>query len=160
MDRQKRMALVQFWMVVDGLRNPLEDDIAEDETLVPQSLTWNSSDRNDFAQIQEKYLSIPELKIPEKSKQFVKSFLKAGKNATPLQYLQARGAILRAQTATYDEMQNNDLPKFKKSDLFFKYLASDDLATSSSNIVLSPPTRSVSPIKDMRRTSSSPQVKK
>ena len=33
MDRQKLMPLVQFWLVVDGFRNPLEDDGPEDEQL-------------------------------------------------------------------------------------------------------------------------------
>jgi hypothetical protein len=30
MDRQKLMSLVQFWVVVDGFRNPLEDDFGDE----------------------------------------------------------------------------------------------------------------------------------
>ncbi|KAF3928872.1 hypothetical protein ABW20_dc0107352 [Dactylellina cionopaga] len=124
MDRQNRIKLVQFWMVVDGLRNPLEDDPASGDDSVPSGLSWSSSDRNDIGQIYEAYISIPELQIPDKSRQLVRKFLKAGKNASNLQYYQARGAILRAQTAVYEDMQENDLPGYKGSDLFYNYASS------------------------------------
>ncbi|KAF3939511.1 hypothetical protein ABW19_dt0207919 [Dactylella cylindrospora] len=130
MDRQNRIKLVQFWMVVDGLRNPLEDDPAEDDE-VPSGLTWSSSDRNDIGQIYEAYISIPELQIPDKSRQVVRKFLKYGKNATNLHYYTARGAILRAQTAVYEDMQENDLPGFKNSDLFHNYASSREVRTQS-----------------------------
>ncbi|KAK6542178.1 Intermediate filament protein [Orbilia ellipsospora] len=121
MDRQDRIKLVQFWMVVDGLRNPLEDDPAENEDSIPSGLSWTVSDRNDIGQIYEAYISLPELQIPDKSRHMVRKFLKAGKNASSLQYYHARGAILRAQTAVYEDMQEHDLPGFKNSDLFYNY---------------------------------------
>ncbi|EPS42816.1 hypothetical protein H072_3195 [Dactylellina haptotyla CBS 200.50] len=121
MDRQDRIKLVQFWMVVDGLRNPLEDDPVENEDSVPSGISWTASDRNDIGQVYEAYISLPELQIPDKSRQMVRKFLKAGKNASSLQYYHARGAILRAQTAVYEDMQEHDLPGFKSSDLFYNY---------------------------------------
>ena len=130
MDRQKRLSLVQFWLVVDGLRNPLEDDIDEDEEEPTTSSKWTESDRNDIAQVYEAYFSKPELHIQETAKNDVRTFLKAGSKATPRQYHKARGAILRTQTAVLDVMQNADLVSFKISDLYYKYLASDDLASS------------------------------
>ncbi|EWC44000.1 hypothetical protein DRE_01352 [Drechslerella stenobrocha 248] len=139
MDRQSRLKLVQFWMVVDGLRNPLEDDPAQDEDSVPSGLSWGSSDRNDIGQIYEAYISIPELQIPDKSRQLVRRFLKAGKNASKLQYYQARGAVLRAQTAVYEDMQEHDLPGFKSSDLFFNYASSLDNRPRSLDSPPSPP---------------------
>lgn len=130
MDRQKRMALVQFWLVVNGLRNPLEDDVdSEDEeehistSSFPQ---WTPSDRNDIAQIHDVYLSIPELGISDRSKRCIKEFLKFGSKATQAQYIKARWAILRAQTAVYEEMNKKYFHRFKSSDLYFKYLVSDD----------------------------------
>ncbi|KAF8474686.1 PXA domain-containing protein [Kalaharituber pfeilii] len=128
MDRQNRLSLVQFWLVVDGLRNPLEDDIDEEE---PTTLTnWTESDRNDFAQVYEAYFSKPELNIPERTKNDVRVFLKAGSKATPRQYHKARAAILRMQTSVLEDMQSRDLISFKNSDIYYKYLASDDLASS------------------------------
>lgn len=134
MDRLNRLSLVQFWLVVDGLRNPLEDDDPEDDIDHPHTPLTNCtpSDRHDIAQVYEAYFSKPELEIPERTKNDVRVFLKAGANATPKQYYKARSAVLRTQTAVLENMQNRDLPSFKKSDLYYKYLASDDLAAAAS----------------------------
>ena len=126
MDRQRLMSLVQFWVVVDGIRNPLEEDIIEDKTISDVPRQWTESDRIDLAQIAEAYLSNPELKVPEKSREAVRQFLKAGGGATPVQYAKARSAVLRAQSAALDELQEKHFPNFKTSDLYYKYLTSDD----------------------------------
>ncbi|KAK3316106.1 putative methyltransferase-domain-containing protein [Apodospora peruviana] len=102
MDRQDLMPLVQFWLVDDG---------PEGEQLPLQLPPWTDSDRLDLAQIEAAYLSKPELKVPES----------AGKGATPEQYYRARRAILRAQSAVLEEM--------RKSDLFYKALASEEAST-------------------------------
>lgn len=154
MDRQKRLALVQFWLVVDGLRNPLEEDISssDDEQESSSSTTppaWTASDRNDLAQIHDAYLSISQLQISGKSKNAVKGFLKAGSKATQVQYTKARAAILRAQTTVFEEMQKKDFNEFKGSDLFYKYLASDETAAAAQS---RPSTRVSST--DMHRSSS------
>lgn len=126
MDRQNLMPMVQFWIVVDGFRNPLEDDFAEDED-IPTTLTpWSYADRTDLAQINDAYLSRPELKVPETSRHLVREFLKAGNEATPQQYFLARRAILRAQTSALEVMQENHFRNFKKSDLFYKCLTSQE----------------------------------
>ena len=125
MDRQHLMTLVQFWLVVDGFRNPLEDDGPEDE--LPSNLPmWNASDRQDLQQIEQAYLSKPELKISDSSKNEVREFLRAGKSATPVQYYKARRAILRAQSAVLEEMQTRFSQGFKKSDLWYKCLAAEE----------------------------------
>lgn len=130
MDRLNRLSLVQFWLVVDGLRNPLEDDIDEDDEQSISLTKWTDSDKNDIAQVYEAYFSKPELNIPEKTKNEVRVFLKASSKATPKQYHRARAAILRTQTAVLEEMQNRDMVSFRTSDIYYKYLASDDLASS------------------------------
>ena len=126
MDRQRLLTLVQFWIVVDGFRNPLEDDILEDEKFSGAPPKWTDSDRLDLAQINEAYLSKPELKVSEKPREEVRSFLMAGRDATPMQYLRARSAVLRAQTSVLEELQDEHYPGFRRSDLYYKYLASDD----------------------------------
>ncbi|CUS08324.1 unnamed protein product [Tuber aestivum] len=135
MDRRRRLPLVQFWLVVDGLRNPLEEDISSSDDGQETSTStahaaWTPSDRADIAQIHEAYLSMPELQIREKTKLAVKEFIKAGSNATQEQYVRARAAVLRAQTAALEEMQQKDFPEFRASDLFYKYLASDETAAA------------------------------
>ncbi|KAJ9633042.1 uncharacterized protein PV06_02616 [Exophiala oligosperma] len=123
MDRQHKMASVQFWVVVDGFRNPLEDDFGDEMNPAPQQ-TWTDADRMDIAQISETYMSKPELNIPRESKDAIRSFLIAGRKATPQQYRAARTAILSAQSAVLEDLEINHLPNFRKSDLYYKFLAS------------------------------------
>ncbi|KAG6007481.1 hypothetical protein E4U21_005949 [Claviceps maximensis] len=151
MDRQRLMSLVQFWLVVDGFRNPLEDDGLEDDH---HSLTlpmWSDSDRLDLQQIHQAYLSKPELHVPESSKREVRQFLEAGKSATPLQYYNARKAILKAQSAILEEMQSQHYHGFKKSDLYYKCLASQETSITATVLTSVPsshnsPTRASQPL--------------
>jgi sorting nexin-25 len=128
MDRQNLMSLVQFWVVVDGFRNPLEDDFG-DEAPTAGPVTWSDADRNDIAQISEAYMSKSELHVPPESQDVIKSFLRAGRKATPTQYRQARTAVLTAQSAVLEELQTRHFPKFKTSDLYYKFLASDEASS-------------------------------
>ena len=139
MDRQNLMTLVQFWIVVDGFRNPLEDDFGDESAA---STTWTPADRSDMALISEAYLSKPEFGVSDESRRIVKAFLSAGKRATPEQYRKARTVILSTQSSILETLQNTYYPKFKQSDLWYKYLASDDASSSRRNVS---PTRPQSP---------------
>ncbi|PWY67462.1 intermediate filament protein [Aspergillus eucalypticola CBS 122712] len=158
MDRQQLMSLVQFWIVVDGFRNPLEDDFGDEGS--PTSTSWTPADRSDMALISETYLSKPELKVSDESRRVVKAFLSAGKRATSEQYRKARTVILSTQSAVLDKLQEIYYPKFKQSDLYYKYLASDEASQagpqspqqSSPNIAEVPERRPLPPL--MSRTSS------
>lgn len=147
MDRQNLMSLVQFWIVVDGFRNPLEDDFGDETS--PSSTTWTDTDRNDMALISETYLSKPELKVPEESRRIVKAFLSAGKKATPEQYRKARTVILTTQSAVLEEMETIYYPKFKQSDLYYKYLASEEAASNPTPQTGPPRTMNRSPTVDI-----------
>lgn len=153
MDRRRRLAVVQFWLVVDGLRTPLEDDISSDEEVPSSVPMWTQSDRNDLAQIHDAYLSGPQLKIAEKSKESVRQFLKAGNHASRQQYIRARSAILKTQSYAYQDMEAQDFPEFKTTELYYKYLASDDAHGGLSSRSSEEITRSSS------RTSSNLQTK-
>ncbi|KAK3384493.1 PXA domain-containing protein [Lasiosphaeria ovina] len=152
MDRQRLMPLVQFWLVVDGFRNPLEDDGPEGEQLPLQLPPWTDSDRLDLAQIDAAYLSQPELKVPSSSKRIIQEFLKAGRDATPEQYYRARREILRAQSAVLEEMQIKHFHNFKKSDLFYKALASEE--ASMRTVIAGPSAGQSSATPSMARSSS------
>ena len=140
MDRRRRMTLVQFWIVVDGFRNPLEDDIHSDNTFGNPETHFTDSDRMDLAQINEAYLSKPELQILDESRGAVRNFLKAGNDATMAQYVRARAAVLKAQSAALTEMEETHFSDFKRSDLYYKYLTSDD---GSARVPIKPPARAV-----------------
>ncbi|TID07693.1 Sorting nexin-12 [Colletotrichum higginsianum] len=135
MDRHRMMPLVQFWLVVDGFRNPLEDEGQDDEHLPSNLPMWTDSDRLDLAQIDHAYLAKAELRVSQASRDEVRAFLDAGKAATPEQYYKARRAILRAQAAVLERMQAQFFQAFKKSDLFYKCLAAQE---ASANIASSP----------------------
>ncbi|KAL1896148.1 tRNA (guanine-N(7)-)-methyltransferase (tRNA(m7G46)-methyltransferase) [Sporothrix stenoceras] len=163
MDRQRLMPLVQFWLVVDGLRNPLEevddegDENAVDDT--PASLApWTEADRLDLAQIDQAYLAQPALHISDASRRVVRVFLEAGATATPEQYYRARRAILRAQMAVLNEMKAKHFQGFKKSDLFYKCLAAEEAAQQRQQQIRSSVAieRSVSPLTAAPTTAPTP----
>ncbi|KAF2667784.1 intermediate filament protein-like protein [Microthyrium microscopicum] len=126
MERRHLMRLVQFWIVVDGFRNPLEDENDQATPVNSTSITWTPADRQDIAQINEGYLTKPEIKISPLAHEDVKAFLRAGKTATNAQYQAARRAVLLTQGTAYDEMLDNYFLNFKKSDLWYKFLAAED----------------------------------
>ena len=133
MDRLGLMRLVQFWIVVDGIRNPLEEDNDDLAELPQQPPTWTSSDRADITQIQEAYLSQPEIKATAEAQSAATLFLKAGNNATATQYQLARREVLKTQTNIFQEMKEPHFQNFKKSDLYFKWLASDEVSAPISS---------------------------
>jgi sorting nexin-25 len=133
MDQAELMRLVQFWIVVDGIRNPLEVDTDEPPEHISSFSAWTDSDRTDLAQIHEAYLSKPELKILPEARKAVSEFLKAGRSATPLQYHNARRSLMEAQTAAYDQLQEPYFRRFKKSNLYYKWLAMDEAANSGNS---------------------------
>ncbi|KAG9248738.1 PXA domain-containing protein [Calycina marina] len=150
MDRQNLMSMVQFWIIIDGFRNPLEDDFADDDDVPATLAPWTNADREDLAQINDAYLSRPELRVPEASKQLVREFLREGKDATTHQYFLARRATLRAQTSALEFMNDRHFQNYKKSDLFYKCLTAQEASKPLKVIPVSPvpPSRiDVTPLK-------------
>ncbi|KAL8782494.1 MAG: hypothetical protein Q9213_005333 [Squamulea squamosa] len=126
LDRHHLMSLVQFWVVVDGFRKPLEDDCIAIDNIAGTYGQWTEADRMDVMQIYETYLTKPELKVPAESHGAIQMFLKAGKAASMSQYLRARRAILNTQSTILEELQDTHYPGFKRSDLYYKYLTYED----------------------------------
>ncbi|KAK9451704.1 PXA domain-containing protein [Limtongia smithiae] len=134
MDRQRRTVLLQFYLVVSGFKNPLEEDIDDSDDDPESSVTWSTSetfssaDRDDINQIYNTYFNDSVLDIPKPLKDTVQTFLD-NKDGPVNEYQSARRAIMRAQSQIYETLQDIDLPKFKKSDVFLKYLTSTDPET-------------------------------
>lgn len=121
MDRVNSMKLVQFYIVVDSFRNPLEGDNDE-----PPPGVADEPDRMDIAKMYEGYLSRPELRSSEASLQTMRKYLKAGSRAPGQDYIAARRAVLRTQSEVYSFMKDMHFENFKRSDLYYKWLAIDD----------------------------------
>ncbi|KKY24043.1 putative intermediate filament protein [Diplodia seriata] len=113
MERQGLMRLVQYWIVVDGFRDPLEEDTGDTDD-ASLDLSWGASERADIAQIYEAYLTKPELAVPDGTRRIVDDFLKAGKRATSAQYLAARRAVLEVQSLVYHKMADRYFARFKR----------------------------------------------
>ena len=148
MDRQDLMRLVQFYLVVDSFRNPLEGD--NDEP--PVSLAADP-DRMDIAQMYAEYLSKPELQTPGETIQVVKQCLKSGSKVSARDYISARREVLRMQTKVYGIMKEKHYEAFKRTDLYYKWLAIDDPpkfgpALNSESDALSPTSPTLSPTAD------------
>lgn len=141
MDQRSRLVLVQFWLTVNSLKDPLQDEIDEyDEDFEDiynyKAKSLKGSERqkeiketeivhaNDIIQIYRNYFngSMPYVSIDaaEAVAQFVKS-----PDQQLDSYKKARRAILQTQGVIFKAMEIRDLVKFKRSDLFLKYLAAD-----------------------------------
>jgi sorting nexin-25 len=149
MDRVKLMRMVQFYIVVDGFRGPLEGDY---DDLGPAIAS--DPERMDIAQMYEGYLSRPELQASDEALQAVKSFLTAGVDASAQDYIHARQAVLKTQTKVYNIMREVHYENFKRSDLYYKWLAIEDnpaftalqnKSVRTSPILDSPGSREISP---------------
>ncbi len=121
MDRNQLMRLVQFYLVVDGFRGPLEGDNDESAPSIA-----DDPDRMDIAQMYEGYLSKSELRSSDAALDTVKAYLKKGVNATAQDYVASRQAVLQTQTQVYNMMRKTHFENFKRSDLYYKWLAIDD----------------------------------
>lgn len=147
MDRLGLMRLVQFWLVVDGFRNPLESDMDETPPEVASDPT-----RMDIAQMYEGYLTKPELHSSDLALRAAKEYLKADVSASPHQYISARRAVLQTQTEIYERMRKDAFENFKKSDLYYKWLAIEDnpviaAVQSGQDSSAPPPDRPTGPLK-------------
>lgn len=121
MDRVKLMRLVQFWLVVDGFRDPLETDTDEP----PPGIAADPG-RLDIGQMYEGYLVKSELQTPPATLDVVRKFLRLGSKASADDYVTARRAVLHTQSQLYERMRKEQFEDFKRSDLYYKWLAIDD----------------------------------
>lgn len=137
MDQRKRTMLVQFWLTVNSLRDPLENELDDDDDSYDfednesydlndplSNSTHTMINENDITQIYKTYFCGDMPYVTLDAEDMVERFVKSGIKS-PDQYRRARKAILQTQTAVYKAMEARDLVKFKKSDLFLKFLASD-----------------------------------
>ena len=132
MDRRKRSILVQFWLLVESFKNPLEDldadPAAEREQLIaaakapPPSLSAIQTLKEALRMFDSVYYSSPAIKVSRSYVDSAKQFLKSSDDApiTALQVSRVRRDVLRAQRQVYDEMEEQDWPSFRQSELFVK----------------------------------------
>lgn len=158
MERRFRSKLVQFWLTIEGFKDPLEGIGQLDGTIVtPSNNAPNSHSRQtigeDLAFLHQAYFAKPDplLSIPERHVQTVNSMVEAVKSVLdPADIRKAKQAIFASQQAIYEQMEEEDWKGFKKSELYIKAIS--DLSHSSS--VFTKPSPAVEPAPVIQRSQS------
>ena len=152
MDRKHRSMLVQFYLTVEGLKDPLEDD---DDLAAPGIVTSRDalqsgemgavdsasaqSLRDDTQLLLSTYLRtkavIVDTRIIDRLQAFHEQVgLGAVRPVPKTEYRRIRRTIFAAQAQVYDEMKEIDWPTFQRSDLFVKAIAELPVRTIQSDL--------------------------
>lgn len=133
MEQRARTVLLQYWLTVNGIKDPLEDPKDPDyEEELSSSVDMDGSE--DIKQIFNRYFNDKTLKIEKETYAEVESFVD-GSARNLSQYIQVRKLILMLQEEIFHRMEERDLPDFKNSDLFLKLLSSEAFEESLVNEV-------------------------
>ncbi|GAA5852722.1 hypothetical protein JCM8547_002603 [Rhodosporidiobolus lusitaniae] len=138
LERRKHSVRAQFWLSVEGLKDPLEDVDVEkplptaSTSVFQQSVAATASE--DVRMIWDVYLSNNLISSSSRHLATIGSFVKqesssAGR-ASPQEVRQVRNALFSVQGDVYNLMEEEDFRYFVQSDLYFKALA--DMPPSSS----------------------------
>ncbi|KAI9727574.1 MAG: Intermediate filament protein [Chrysothrix sp. TS-e1954] len=118
MDRHGLTKCVQFWIIVDGVRNSQN---LKQQPQNGRSLVMESPEGQVVAQISNAYMWRPELGVSDETQRMVAAIVSSKSRVSGLQYEQARQAILDAQAHVFDEMNAAHYSEFKRSDLYQKW---------------------------------------
>lgn len=129
------MRLVQFWLLVNNIKDPLED---ADSDPLPQHSTWTQNDIDDLSAILHGYFSDPTIDVDLQLKDELANFLNDPSKATPEQYQAARKAILITQQSVYQSMEREDWLLFRRTDFWHKYLSADSAPPTPAKPALPP----------------------
>ncbi|KDE04942.1 hypothetical protein MVLG_04698 [Microbotryum lychnidis-dioicae p1A1 Lamole] len=136
-ERRKRSIRVQFWLLVEGLKDPLEGTGVDEETALmrPPSPSTIATARDDILMVWATYLVHNSLNSDKKHLRVIRSFVDRDPSAsvTAAELRRARHAIFSAQRDVLADMEEEDFPPFAKSTLYFKAIA--DLPTFSPSVI-------------------------
>lgn len=117
MERRGRSHLVQFWLTVEGFKDPLEVTGNDLET---RSETLG----DDIAFLHSAYFTTEhKIDIPSALLETISDLAGREGNLQGEDVNRAKRAVEDAQKAVYLQMEENDWPAFQKSELYFKALA-------------------------------------
>ncbi|WVR05972.1 hypothetical protein IAU60_003000 [Kwoniella sp. DSM 27419] len=131
MERRGRSRLVQYWLTIEGFKDPLEAaglDSALESSVQPSSQAAVSDTQtigDDVAFLYETYFSVDqnEVDVPVKDREVIAEAARRGAATTiPSEAQRIKHAVFSSQRAVYDQMEEEDWPAFKKGELFIKAL--------------------------------------
>lgn len=145
MERRFRTRLVQFWLTVEGFKDPLEgigQNASADGTLISSDhAATQSADTilGDLTFLHQTYFVQPDqlLNIPSRHIGTISALIDDPLALADVR--KAKQAMFLCQQAVYEQMQEEDWPGFKKSELFVK--ACSDL----SKVMMAPKSPAGSP---------------
>lgn len=120
METRNRTVLIQFWLAVNALRNPLEDFyLGEEDT---DYVNDEMSQADEIRQIAMVYFPNPMLKISVEDHDAVMAFADDTED-DPRLYHRARRTLFSLQETVKNRMDQTDFTAFKQSDFFVRMLA-------------------------------------
>ena len=136
MERRARSRLVQFWLTVEGFKDPLEgigQNATLDGTLIASDVQTSQNAQTVFEDVSflhETYFAPPDvlLLIPARHVTVIDELVRSGQLALS-DIRRAKQAMFACQQAIYDQMLEEDWASFKKSELYIK--ACSDLSKGS-----------------------------
>ncbi|WVQ62101.1 uncharacterized protein L199_000239 [Kwoniella botswanensis] len=171
MERRGRSRLVQYWLTVEGFKDPLEaagldsalDSTSQSNNKIPMS-NGNQTVGEDVAFLYEMYFAAGQtgISIPLRHRQVIEETAQSGSTTLSAGEAQrVKHAVFASQKEIYEQMAEEDWPVFKKSELYIKALT--DLKRAGVSLapptVEAPPPRMASPILDSSPLPRTPVVR-
>lgn len=143
LERRHHADRAQFWLLVEGLKDPLEG-LESDEPRATDSILDSdaaTSALEDIRMIWSAYLAGNPFRSSEGYLRVVQAFVEQEdpRLMTPQALRQVRHALFAVQQEVLTTLEEEDAPAFSRSDLYFKALAA--LPATSAESVITPPSR-------------------
>lgn len=124
-DRRRRSVRPQFWVLVEGLKDPLENepDAASDneEAVVPIPPSKAATAADDIRMVWDMYLANCLIEVDERLTNTIETFVSNRDKPVDLKQLyRARRAVFAAQREIFAEMEAQDFSAFQGTELYFK----------------------------------------
>ncbi|WWC86349.1 uncharacterized protein L201_001222 [Kwoniella dendrophila CBS 6074] len=142
MERRGRSRLVQFWLTIEGFKDPLEAsglESALDSASQPIQQTSAPNDSQttgeDVAFLYEMYFAAGQTGInaSQKHLQVIEETAQSGSTTlSSVEIQKVKHAVFASQKEIYDQMIDEDWPTFKKSELYIKAVTDLQRANISS----------------------------
>ncbi|GAA5909872.1 hypothetical protein JCM6882_002038 [Rhodosporidiobolus microsporus] len=164
LERRKHATRAQFWLLVEGLKDPLEEADAEQPSALGLSTAFHqtiaSTAYDDVKMIWDAYLALDPFGSNPRHLSTIRSFVQNGSAVDAGVVRQVRNSLFSIQGDVLDLLQEEDFPAFARSDLYFKAVA--DLPSTAIPPLPSspspPPFEVISPRPTRPRARSNPQL--
>ncbi|GAA5932311.1 Mdm1p [Sporobolomyces koalae] len=123
-ERRQRSERVQFWLLVQGLKDPLDDHVeatARDSPSVPATMSDIATE--DLRLIWESYLRRDPFQSTVSHLETIRDFVEGPAHHSVQNLRRVRHAVFALQNEVLERMDDEDFPAFVASDLYFKAVA-------------------------------------